>query len=53
MAVHGMLPKNNVSRDMFRRLKEGSIEPRELQAELERWGLFESYQDRFLAALKR
>ena len=39
--------------DMFRRLKEGSIEPRELQAELERWSLFEAYQDRFLAALRR
>ena len=39
--------------DMFRRLKEGNIEPRDLQQELERWGLFEAYQDRFLAALRR
>ena len=39
--------------DMFRRLKEGSIEPHELQQELERWGLFEAYQDRFLAAFRR
>jgi hypothetical protein len=39
--------------DMFRRLKEGSVEPYELQQELERWGLFEAYQDRFLAAFRR
>jgi hypothetical protein len=39
--------------DMFRRLKEGAIEPHELQQELERWGLFEAYQDRFLAAFRR
>jgi hypothetical protein len=39
--------------DMFRRLKEGIIGPRELQQELERWGLFEAYQDRFLAAFRR
>jgi len=39
--------------DMFRHLKEGSIEPCELQQELERWGLFEAYQDRFLAAFRR
>ncbi len=39
--------------DMFRRLKEGSIKPHELQQELERWGLFEAYQDRFLAAFRR
>jgi len=39
--------------DMFRRLKEGAIEPQELQQELERWGLFEAYQDRFLATFRR
>jgi len=39
--------------DMFRRLKEGAIKPHELQQELERWGLFEAYQDRFLATFRR
>ena len=39
--------------DMFRRLKEGAIEPHDLQQELERWGLFEAYQDRFLATFRR
>jgi hypothetical protein len=39
--------------DMFRQLKEGTIEPHELQQELERWGLFEAYQDRFLANFRR
>jgi len=39
--------------DMFLRLKEGKIEPHDLQKELERWGLFEAYQDRFLAVFRR
>jgi hypothetical protein len=38
--------------DMFHRLKDGNIEPLELKTELERWGLFEEYQDRFLAAFR-
>jgi len=38
--------------DMFIRLKDGSIEPHELQTELDRWGLFDEYQDRFLATVR-
>ncbi|MCL2706909.1 MAG: hypothetical protein FWE97_01905 [Dehalococcoidia bacterium] len=38
---------------MFHSLKDGLIEPRELQSELERWGLFEEYQDRFLEVFRR
>jgi hypothetical protein len=38
---------------MFSRLSYGDLNPRELQMELERWGLFESYQDRFLSAIRR
>jgi hypothetical protein len=34
--------------DLFTGVKKGEVEPSELQAELERWGLFEYYQDRFL-----
>jgi hypothetical protein len=39
--------------EMFSRLKDGEISPRDLQLELERWDLFDEYQDRFLAAFKR
>ncbi|MCL2678961.1 MAG: hypothetical protein FWF18_01510 [Dehalococcoidia bacterium] len=38
---------------MFQRLHARTIDPRELQKELENWGLFEAYQDRFLAAFRR
>ena len=39
--------------EMFGRLYRGEIMPSELKDELDRWGLFESYQDRFLALFKR
>jgi hypothetical protein len=35
--------------DMFRRASHGECEPRELKDELDRWHVFEEYQDRFLA----
>ena len=35
--------------DMFRRVSRGECEPRELKDELDRWHVFEEYQDRFLA----
>ena len=38
---------------MFQRVKEGRIAPWELQQELEQWGLFRVYQDRFFAVLRR
>jgi hypothetical protein len=38
---------------MFSRLCRGEIRPDELKDELERWGLFEEYQDRFLALFRR
>lgn len=38
---------------MFTRVKEGSVAPWELQQELERWGLFEAYQDRFFSVFGR
>jgi hypothetical protein len=34
--------------DMFRRVSRGECEPRELKDELDRWHVFEEYQDRFL-----
>ena len=39
--------------EMFVRLARGEIKPDELKDELERWNLFEEYQDRFLAMFKR
>ena len=38
---------------MFGRLYRGEIMPAELKEELDRWGLFEAYQDRFLALFRR
>ncbi len=38
--------------DMFDRLAKGMIKPQELKEELERWNLFEEYQDRFLALFR-
>jgi hypothetical protein len=35
--------------EMFRKVSRGEIEPRELRDELERWHLFEEYEDRFFA----
>jgi len=33
--------------ELFRKVKRGEIEPRDLKDELDRWGLFEEYEDRF------
>ena len=35
--------------DMFRKVSQGEMEPRELKDELERWELFGEYEDRFFA----
>jgi len=39
--------------EMFSQLYRGNIKPGELKDELERWGLFEAYQDRFLALFRK
>jgi hypothetical protein len=39
--------------ELFRRVSRGELEPRELKEELDRWGLFEEYEDRFLAIFKK
>jgi hypothetical protein len=39
--------------DMFESLKTGGIAPSQLKQELECWGLFEVYQDRFLSLFRR
>jgi len=38
---------------LFRQVAKGESEPSELKAELERWGLFEEYQDKFLSLFRK
>lgn len=37
---------------LFRLVEKGELEPRALKEELDRWGLFELYEDRFLTIFK-
>jgi len=39
--------------ELFKRVSRGEFEPRELKDELDRWGLFEEYEDRFFAIFKK
>ncbi len=39
--------------ELFKMVKDGDLEPGELKSELDRWGLFEEYEDRFLAIFKK
>ena len=39
--------------ELFGKVSSGEIEPHELKAELDRWSLFEGYQDRFFNIFKR
>jgi len=39
--------------ELFRRVSRGETDPRELKAELDRWDLFNEYQDRFLNIFKK
>ena len=39
--------------ELFRKVAKGEIEPSELKAELDRWNLFEEYQDRFFNIFKK
>ena len=39
--------------ELFRMTSAGECEPRELKDELDHWGLFEDYEDRFLALFKK
>lgn len=38
---------------LFRLVEKGELEPKALKEELDRWGLFELYEDRFLSIFKR
>jgi hypothetical protein len=38
---------------LFGLVEKGDLEPSELKAELDRWNVFEEYQDRFLAIFKK
>lgn len=39
--------------EMFAAVKRGDLNPRELKAELDRWGVFREYEDRFLDLFRR
>ncbi len=39
--------------ELFSRVKRGEVEPGELKRELDRWNLFEEYEDRFFAVFRR
>jgi len=39
--------------ELFRKVSSGESEPHELQAELDRWSLFEEYEDRFFNIFKK
>lgn len=39
--------------ELFQKVAKGEGEPEELKEELERWGLFEEYQDRFFSIFKK
>ena len=39
--------------ELFQRVTVGDDEPDELKKELDRWGLFEEYQDRFFALFQK
>lgn len=39
--------------ELFRQVSKGEREPNELKDELDRWGLFDRYEDRFLSLFRR
>jgi hypothetical protein len=39
--------------ELFKMVSAGDLEPGELKKELDRWGLFEEYEDRFLSIFKK
>ncbi len=39
--------------ELFKQVSRGDLEPRDLKDELERWGLFDEYQDRFFTLFKK
>ena len=39
--------------ELFTKVAKGKAEPHELKAELDRWGLFDEYENRFLAIFKK
>jgi hypothetical protein len=51
---HGGIPvgARQVIEEMFQQAHRGEIKVHELEKELNRWGAFEEYQDRFFALVK-
>jgi hypothetical protein len=54
LGVEDGLPRearNRIER-LIEQAREGQVEPSTVHQELERWGLFEEYQDRFLSLFR-
>ena len=51
---HGGIPigARQIIEEMFRQVAQGELKAYELERELNRWGAFEEYQDRFFALVK-
>jgi hypothetical protein len=51
---HGGIPVGARQRieEMFQQVTLGELNANELEQELNRWGVFEEYQDRFFAVIK-
>ncbi|MEA2015677.1 MAG: hypothetical protein U9O59_03030 [Actinomycetota bacterium] len=51
-AGYPVIAKNEIE-ILFKLFEKGKIEPLDLKQELDRWGMFEQYQDRFLKYFKK
>jgi hypothetical protein len=55
LEFEGNVPREALARieEMFSAVRAGQLAPVELKLELDRWGLFEAYEDRFLSLFRR
>jgi hypothetical protein len=51
---HGGIPigARQIIEEMFQQAARGEIKVHDLEQELNRWGIFEEYQDRFFALVR-
>ena len=51
----GGIPRDARNRieELFQQVKRGELDPSELKVELDRWGLFREYEDRFLSLFRK
>jgi hypothetical protein len=55
LGAQGGVPREARARieEMFKAVRAGGLDPTELKVELDRWGIFSEYEDRFLALFRR